>query len=58
MGIIIGYILIVAGIADFGLSYMGINLTSFLPTEISRFTPIALGGLGALILNGQSKDKD
>ena len=58
MGIIIGYILIAAGIADFGLCYMGINLTSFLPPEISRFTPIALGGLGALILNGQSKDKD
>ena len=58
MGIIIGYILIAAGIADFGLSYMGINLTSFLPTEISRFTPIALGGLDALILSGQSKDKD
>ena len=58
MGIIIGYILIAAGIADFGLSYMGINLTSFLPPEISRFTPIALGGLGALILSGQPKDKD
>ena len=58
MGIIIGYILIAAGIADFGLSYMGINLTSFLPPEISRFTPIALGGLGALILSGHPKDKD
>ena len=58
MGTIIGYILIAAGIADFGLSYMGINLTSFLPPEISRFTPIALGGLGALILGGQPKDKD
>jgi hypothetical protein len=55
MGAIIGYILIAAGIADFGLSYMGINLTSFLPPEISRFTPIALGGLGALILSGQDK---
>ena len=58
MGIIIGYILIAAGIADFGLSYMGINLTSFLPPEISRFSPIALGGLGALILSGQTKTKD
>ena len=34
---------------------MGVNLTSFLPPEISRFTPIALGGLGALILSGQGK---
>ena len=58
MGTIVGYILIVAGIADFGLSYMGINLTSFLPPEISRFSPIALGGLGALILSGQTKTKD
>ena len=55
MGAIIGYILIAAGIADFGLSYMGINLTSFLPPEISKFTPIALGGLGALILSGKGK---
>ena len=58
MGKIVGYILIVAGVADFGLSYMGVNLTYFLPPEISRFTPIALGGLGALILNGEPKDKD
>ena len=55
MGTIVGYILIAAGIADFGLSYLGINLTSFLPPEISKFTPIALGGLGALILSGQTK---
>ena len=55
MGTIVGYILIAAGLADFGLSYVGINLTSFLSPEISRFTPIALGGLGALILSGQGK---
>lgn len=48
MGTIVGYILIAAGMTDFGLSYAGINLTSFLPPEISKFTPIALGGLGAL----------
>ncbi len=55
MGTIVGYILIAAGMADFGLSYAGINLTSFLPPEISKFTPIALGGLGALILSGKGK---
>ena len=55
MGTIIGYILIIAGIADFGLSYLGINLTSFLPEQISKFTPLMLGGLGALILSGQGK---
>ena len=58
MGKIIGYILIVIGIADFGLSYMGINLTYFLPEAVSKFTPFVFGGLGALILNGQPKDKD
>ncbi len=55
MGTILGYILIAAGLADFGLSYLGINLTSFLPEQISKFTPLMLGGLGALILSGQGK---
>ena len=48
---IIGIILIVFAIADFGLSYMGINLTPFLPPEISRFSPIAIGLLGGFLLN-------
>ena len=56
MGRIIGIILVIAGIADFGLSYMGINLTPFLPPAISKFSPIILGGLGLLILNGQSSE--
>ena len=38
---IIGGILIAFGVADFGLSWFGINLTSFLPPDISRFSPIA-----------------
>ena len=48
---IIGIIIIVFAIADFGLSYMGINLTPFLPPEISRYSPIAIGLLGGLLLN-------
>lgn len=56
MGRIVGIILVIAGVADFGLSYMGINLTPFLPPEISKFSPMILGGLGLLILNGQSSD--
>jgi hypothetical protein len=56
MGRIVGIILVVAGVADFVLSYMGINLTPFLPPAISKFSPIILGGLGLLILNGQSSD--
>jgi hypothetical protein len=56
MGRIVGIILVIAGVADFGLSYMGINLTPFLPPTISKFSPMILGGLGLLILNGQSSD--
>ena len=56
MGKIVGIILVIAGIADFALSYMGINLTPFLPPVISKFSPIIIGGLGLLILNGQSSE--
>ena len=56
MGKIVGIILVIGGIADFVLSYMGINLTPFLPPVISKFSPIIIGGLGLLILNGQSSD--
>ena len=48
---IIGGILIVFAIADFGLSWIGINLTPFLPPEISRFSPIAIGLLGGALMN-------
>jgi hypothetical protein len=58
MGKIVGIILILLGIADFALSYMGINLTPFLPPAISKFSPIILGGLGLLILNGQSSESN
>ena len=59
---IVGYILIVFAVADFGLSYAGINLTPFLPPEVNRFSPIAIGLLGGLILKGsetnQTKDDE
>mgnify|MGYP005990625803 FL=1 len=58
MGKIVGIILILLGIADFALSYMGINLTPFLPPVISKFSPIIIGGLGLLILNGQSSENN
>lgn len=58
MGRIVGIILVIGGIADFGLSYMGINLTPFLPPAISKFSPMILGGLGLLILNGQSSESN
>tara|TARA_A100001234_G_C12438748_1_gene306021 strand:+ start:400 stop:588 length:189 start_codon:yes stop_codon:yes gene_type:complete len=59
---IIGYILIIFAVADFGLSYMGINLTPFLPNQIATFSPIVIGGIGYFFLNASSKkntaDKD
>jgi hypothetical protein len=54
---IVGYLLIVFAVADFGLSYAGINLTPFLPPEIGRFSPIAIGLLGGLILKGSETNQ-
>ena len=48
---IIGGILIAFGVADFGLSWFGINLTYFLPPDISRFSPIAFMVVGGIIMN-------
>ena len=47
---ILGTILIIFAIADFVLSYMGINLTPFLPPKISQFSPIIIGLIGGLLL--------
>ena len=51
---IIGSILILFAIADFGLSYMGYNLTPFLGSA-SRFSPIVFGLIGSALLNSNSK---
>ena len=57
MGQIVGYILIVIGVADFLLgNFAQINLTYFLG-PLSTFSPFIIGGLGLLILNG-SKPKN
>ena len=57
---IIGLILIVFGVADFALSWMGINLTPFLPPEFTRFSPIAFVLIGGGIMKagtGQESDE-
>tara|TARA_B100001996_G_C18594371_1_gene567286 strand:+ start:179 stop:343 length:165 start_codon:yes stop_codon:yes gene_type:complete len=46
----IGSILIIFAIADFILSYMGVNLTPFLPDGISRFSPIIIGLIGGALV--------
>ena len=51
---IIGYILIAFALFDFGLSYMGYNLTPFLPPAISKFSPIIIGAIGYFFLNAQN----
>ena len=51
---IIGYILIAFALFDFGLSYMGYNLTPFLPAAISKFSPIIIGAIGYFFLNAQN----
>ena len=48
---ILGGLLIVLAIADFGLSWTGVNLTGFLGPEISRFTPIIFGFVGGSLLS-------
>ena len=50
---ILGYILIIFAVADFGSSYAGYNLTSFLG-EASRFSPIVIGLIGGALVNFKS----
>ena len=47
---ILGGLLIVFAIVDFGLSWTGVNLTGFLG-PVSRFTPMIFGFIGACLLN-------
>ena len=51
----IGSILLIFAIADFGLSFLGINLTPFLPDGISRFSPIIIGLLGGALIKADWK---
>jgi hypothetical protein len=47
---ILGGLLIVFAIADFGLSWTGVNLTGFLG-PVSRFTPMIFGFIGESLLS-------
>ena len=49
---IIGGLMIAFAVADFALSYAGVNLTSFLGPA-SRFSPIVLGLIGGALLNSK-----
>ena len=47
---ILGGLLIVFAIIDFGMSWTGVNLTGFLG-PVSRFTPMIFGFIGATLLS-------
>lgn len=48
--IVLGWLLIGFSVIDFALSFAGINLTPFLG-PLSRFSPIASGLLGSILIN-------
>ena len=47
---ILGFLLVGFAIADFALSWAGVNLTSFMGGA-SRFSPIIFGFLGAILMS-------
>ena len=49
---IIGGLMIGFAVIDFAMSFMGINLTSFLGSA-SRFSPIVFGLIGGALLNNK-----
>ena len=52
---IIGGLLVIFAFVDFGSSYAGYNLTSFLG-EASRFSPIVIGLIGGALVNFGDKN--
>tara|TARA_B100000795_G_scaffold156127_1_gene117122 strand:+ start:805 stop:981 length:177 start_codon:yes stop_codon:yes gene_type:complete len=51
----IGYVLIIFAVADFLLgNFAQINLTPFLPSAVSPFSPLIIGGIGALLTRANS----
>ena len=49
---IIGGLMIGFAVVDFAMSFMGVNLTSFLGSA-SRFSPIVFGLIGSVLLNSK-----
>ena len=52
---ILGGLLLVFAVADFALSWMGINLTQFMGPA-SRFSPIIFGVIGSTLMNITKED--
>ena len=47
---ILGSLFLIFAVADFALSWMGVNLTPFMGSA-SRFSPIIFGVIGSILLN-------
>ena len=47
---VLGFLLIAFAIADFALSWAGVNLTSFMGAA-SRFSPMIIGFIGATLMS-------
>ena len=52
---ILGSLLLIFAVADFVLSWMGVNLTPFMGSA-SRFSPIIFGVIGSVLLNMKKED--
>ena len=52
---ILGSLFLIFAVADFTLSWMGVNLTSFMGSA-SRFSPIIFGVIGSVLLNMNKED--
>ena len=52
---ILGGLFLIFAVADFALSWMGLNLTPFMGSA-SRFSPIIFGVIGSVLLNMRKED--
>ena len=51
----LGSLFLIFAVADFAVSWMGINLTPFMGSA-SRFSPIIFGLIGSVLLNMNKED--
>ena len=52
---ILGSLFLIFAVADFAVSWMGINLTPFMGSA-SRFSPIIFGVVGTVLINLKKED--
>ena len=52
---ILGSLFLIFAVADFALSWMGVNLTPFMGSA-SRFSPIIFGVIGSVLLKMKKED--